>query len=103
MRLYCIKIENSRSNRDYAAFHVAMSDLNGKPLDYEGSMSGALVSHSQDSETVWTMITSSLKNPNDVSVTEVTDTTLQSDHFGYAELINKRFLPYDNYPAIQKF
>lgn len=66
-------------------------------------MNGALINHSQDPVTVWTIVTSSLNNKNDVNVAEVTDGTLKSVHYSYASLIKSYFLPYNDYPAIQQF
>lgn len=100
MNLYCIRIKNNRQHPEYATFYKAMSNMNGKHPDYGGSMNGALVKHHMDEKTVRAIVTAEMNYVEDIEIIEVTNKTLEGILIGYIDLVEKYFMPHDDYPKI---
>lgn len=101
MYLFYVRIHLGRSHSEYTKYHAAMTDLYAKPTDYGGQMNGALVRYAyQSPENLIEEITAEMKRPQDVTVKEVTSSTLEEEHRAYSELISVYFLPHHDYPNI---
>lgn len=102
LRIYSAKILQGIKHPEYAIFHENMSGLGGKHPDFGGTMNGALVQHSQDLRTVRdVIITYGMTDGSDVAVSELTKASLMDEHFEYVDLVERYFLPFDDYPAIE--
>ena len=86
MRIYCIHLKDGSSSKESGTFHDNMSSL--KAVQHKhGPMSGALVSHHLDPITVWMAVSYGMKNRDDVTVEEITKTSLEKKHEGYKQLV----------------
>lgn len=101
MRLYRVTIKKRHQHPEYTRFVEKMGELNAKHPDYGGGMNGALVRHHMDPQTVKAIVSEKMSIDRDIVVEEVTRESLESSHFGYRDLIERYFLPYDDYPEIE--
>ncbi|SFN37086.1 hypothetical protein SAMN04487859_101211 [Roseovarius lutimaris] len=101
MRLYRVSIKKMHQHPEYGRFVEKMSELNAKHPDYGGGMNGALVRHHTDPKTVKAIVAEKMSSDRDIVVEEVTIESLEASHVGYRELVERYFLPYDEYPEIE--
>lgn len=102
--LYEVSFNRGRSNPEHSTFlHNAMK-LNAKVSDYGGINNLCVISHHMDQETVYELCAEGLKKSRaDLIVVEITKKTLASTHSThrlFVDLIERYFLPYNDYPNI---
>lgn len=103
--VYEVSLSRGKSNPDYFPFHNNVTALNAKAPDFGGINNVCLISHHMDAKTIQMLCSDGLKKPNDVTVEEITRTTIadeNSHHKVYLDTIKNCFLKYDKYPNITK-
>lgn len=98
--IYVVRLETGRSHQEYSIFLENVNKLNAKSPHYNGIESVCVLSHHVDAKTIFLLCTETMDEKNDVTVEEVTKTTLTNDHSDYADLVESYFLPYGTYPKI---
>ncbi|WP_338416751.1 hypothetical protein [uncultured Sphaerotilus sp.] len=103
--LYEVHFVRGRSNPEHDVFLRNVLELNAKTSDYGGINNLCVVSHHKDRDTVFELCADGLKkSKNDLSVIEITKTTLNSPngtHRLFRDLIETYFLPNANYPNVK--
>lgn len=99
-RIYVVEIRRGKSHPEWALFHSAVSERNGKTPDYGGINNTALIGTHVDGQTLHMLLTDGMNAASDVTVQEVTTRSLEGDHGRYLELVESYFLPYKTYRNI---
>lgn len=103
--LYEVSFAEGRSNPEYQTFLRNVTSLNAKAPDYGGINNLCLVSHHMPLDVVRMLFGEGLKKrKGDLLVVEITKKTLASPNSGhrlFTDLIERYFLPYDDYPNLK--
>lgn len=101
--LYVVSLSRGRSHPQHSVFYKNVDSLNAKSSDFGGINNTCVLAHHLDAASVLRLCSEGIRAKKDVSVEEVTRTTLNdnnSHHRIYSDLINNYFLPYDDYPNV---
>jgi len=83
--LYEVRLKDGTTNRQFTKFFENVTRLNARPPDYAGIQSVCILSHHMDAESVHVMCTDRFRgSENDVTVTEITATSLASRSSAHA-------------------
>ena len=103
--LYEVRLKQGRSNPKHSKFLVNVSQFNAKSPDYSGISNVCVIGHHMDIITIESLCAEGLgKNKSDVTVKEITKETLGSTSSGhrlFTDLIERYFLPYNEYQNIK--
>jgi hypothetical protein len=103
--LYEVCFERGRSNPEHHIFLRNAMRLNAKVSDFGGINNLCVISHHMPKEVVQQLCSEGLKESKaDLSVVEITKNTLASPnscHRLFIDLIERYFLPHDDYPNIK--
>lgn len=98
--LYEASIARGRNHPEHKKFRGNVDNLNAKAPDYSDISKICIIAHHMDSQTVHLLCTDSMQNIGDVTIEEITKSTINnsmSHHGTYTQIINKYFTPHHDF------
>lgn len=100
-RLYEVRLDGGRSNPEWKNFYEGVTKLNGQSPDFEGISCVAVIGTHHQEATVEAIVSETMDDTSDLSISEITKESLQGNHKVFHDLIDSYFLPYGSYPAVE--